>query len=58
MRGFFEDRFPPQTRHRAVLTFRDLESEPVPSGRYHVEIGGFRLLVQGRWKLSWDLPSP
>lgn len=58
MRGLFEERFPPETRHRAVLTFGDLENEPVPPGPYRVEIEGLRVLVQGLWELSWDVPSP
>jgi hypothetical protein len=58
MRVFFEDHFPAETQHRTVLTFQDLESEPVPPGPYHVEIDGFRVVVQGPWKLSWDVPSP
>jgi hypothetical protein len=58
LRRFFEDRFPAETRHRAVLTFRDLENKPVPPGRYHVEIDGFRVLVHGPWELSWDLLGP
>jgi hypothetical protein len=57
IKEFFEERFPPETRHRAVLTFRDLENEPVPPGRYHVEIDGFRVLVHGPWELSWDVRS-
>jgi hypothetical protein len=47
LREFFEDHFPAETQHRAVLTFRDLESGPVPPGRYRVEIERFRVLVQG-----------
>lgn len=58
MRVFFEDHFPAETQHRTVLTFQDLESEPVPPGPYHVEIDGFRVVVQGPWKLSRDVPSP
>jgi hypothetical protein len=55
---FFEDHFPAETQHRTVLTFQDVESEPVPPGPYHVEIEGLRVLVQGPWELSWDLPGP
>jgi hypothetical protein len=58
MRGLFEERFPPETRHRAVLTFGDLENEPVPPGRYHIEVDEFWVLVEGPWELSWDLPAP
>jgi hypothetical protein len=58
LRGFFEERFPPETRHRAVLTFGDLENEPVPPGRYHVEVDEFWVLVEGPWGLSWELPGP
>ncbi|MFW6136398.1 MAG: hypothetical protein ACOC7N_06215, partial [Chloroflexota bacterium] len=42
MRAFFRDEhFAPERGHRAALTFRDLGTEPVPAGRYHVEINGF-----------------
>jgi hypothetical protein len=58
LRVFFEDHFPAETQHRTVLTFGDLENEPVPPGSYHVEIDGFRVMVQGPWELSWDVPSP
>ena len=58
LRGFFEERFPPETRHRAALTFRDLGNEAVPPGRYHVEVDEFWVLVEGPWELSWDLLGP
>ncbi|MFW6136102.1 MAG: hypothetical protein ACOC7N_04700 [Chloroflexota bacterium] len=58
VRGFFEERFSEETRHRAVLTFRDLGTEPVPPGRYHVEVDRLWMLVEGPWELSWDLPGP
>jgi hypothetical protein len=46
--------------HRATigLDVTDPETSFVQPGRYHVEIDGVRVLREGPWKLSWDLPAP
>jgi hypothetical protein len=45
------------TTHRAVLAFDvvDPETRTVQPGRYHVELDGVTVAVQGPWKLTWRL---
>ena len=45
------------TAHRAVLAFDvvDPETRTVQPGRYHVELDGVTVAVQGPWKLTWRL---
>ena len=44
--------------HRLQLSFDVIDPETliVQPGRYHVEIDGVTVLVEGPWKPSWDLP--
>jgi hypothetical protein len=46
--------------HQLALGFdvADPDTGLVQPGRYHVEIDGVRVLREGPWKLSWDLPAP
>ncbi len=45
------------TAHRAVLAFDvvDPETRTVQPGRYHVELDGVTVAVQGPWELNWRL---
>lgn len=47
------------TVYQAYLSFDvvDQDTCDVQPDRYHDEIGGPIVLVEGPWKLSWDLPS-
>jgi len=47
------------TAHRVMLSFNVLDSETrtVQPGRYHVELDGVTVAVQGPWKLTWSLES-
>lgn len=46
--------------YQAWLTFdvEDAETNTVQPGRYHIELDGIQVAMQGPWILSWSLPTP
>lgn len=46
--------------YQAWLTFdvEDEETSTVQPGRYHVELDGIQVAMQGPWTLAWTLPTP